>query len=134
MPEAVTDRRDHVVHVGDIGGTFARFALARDGLLLSAPTQVERARHPDAASACRTYRPDHGNGLRIDGAAIAGAGRVVGGRIAMTNADWSIDPDALAGELGLRASRVRATVWRRSSSRPCGALKSAALNCAMVSV
>jgi glucokinase len=107
MPEAMTDRRDHVVLVADIGGTFARFALARDGRLLNAPTQVERARHPDAASACRTYLTDHGNGLRIEGAAIAGAGRVVGGRIAMTNADWSIDPEALAGELGLRASRVR---------------------------
>ncbi len=107
MREAVReDRRDHVVLVGDIGGTYARFALARDGTLLNAPQRVERAGWPDLASACRHYLDAHARGPRIDGASIAAAGRVHDGRIAMTNADWSIDPPALAAELGLRAHRV----------------------------
>jgi glucokinase len=107
MREDAHERRgDHVVLVGDVGGTFARFALARDGALLNAPERVERARWPDLASACRDYLATHGRGLRIEGAAIAAAGRVQDGRIEMTNADWSIDPPALAAELGLRAHRV----------------------------
>ena len=109
MPEPPReDRRDHVVLVGDVGGTYVRFALARDGRLLEAPRQLERARWRDVASACRHYLGEHRGGLRIDGAAIAAAGRMQDGRIAMTNADWSIDPPALAAELGLRANRVLA--------------------------
>jgi glucokinase len=112
MPEQRTeapdeDRSDHLVLVADIGGTYARFALARDGLLLNAPEKVERGRWPDLAGACRHYLSAIGTGLRIDGVAIAAAGRVQDGRIAMTNADWSIDPAQLAAELGLRARRVR---------------------------
>jgi glucokinase len=108
MPDAADpDRADHVVLVADIGGTYARFALARDGALLNAPQTLERARWPDLASACRHYLSASGGGLRIDGMAIAGAGRVHDGRIDMTNADWSIDPATLAAALGLRARRVR---------------------------
>lgn len=107
MHDAPRERRaEHVVLVGDVGGTFARFALARDGTLLNAPERVERARWPDLASACRHYLSAHGHGLRIDGAAIAAAGRVQDARITMTNADWSVDPPALAAELGLRTHRV----------------------------
>ena len=107
MPEIATeDRGDHVVLVGDIGGTYARFALARNGRLLDVPQRVERAAFPDLASACRAHLAAHGGALRIDGAAIAAAGRVQNGRIAMTNADWSIEPAGLAAELGLRERRV----------------------------
>jgi glucokinase len=102
-----TDRADHLVLVADIGGTYARFALARDGALLNTPDTLERARWPDLASACRHYLTESGTRLRIDGFAVAGAGRVQDGRIAMTNADWSIDPAQLAAELGLRERRVR---------------------------
>jgi glucokinase len=105
-PSERDDRRDHVVLVGDVGGTYARFALARNGQLLTEPRPVERARFVDLASACRAHLADHAGGLRIEGAAIAAAGRVQGGRIAMTNADWHIDAPGLAGELGLRAARV----------------------------
>jgi glucokinase len=99
-------RSDHVVLVGDIGGTYARFALARDGILLNEPARLERARWPDLAGACRDYLADHAGGLRIDGASIAAAGRVQDGRIAMTNADWSVDPTVLSDELGVRAPNV----------------------------
>lgn len=109
VPEAVPDDlAGHVVLVGDVGGTYARFALARDARLLSAPERVERARWPDLLSACRHYLHGQGGGPRIEGAAIAAAGRVQDGRIAMTNADWSIDPPGLAAGLGLRAERVLA--------------------------
>jgi glucokinase len=109
MPDRDSERRqEHRVLVGDIGGTFARFALARDGLLLDAPQRVERARWPDLASACRHYLDEACAGSPpIDGASIAAAGRVDADRIEMTNAQWSIDATALAGELGLRPGRVR---------------------------
>jgi glucokinase len=107
MPERPAEQRsDHVVLTGDVGGTFARFALARDGVLLNAPQRLERGAWPDLATACRHYLTEFGAGLRIDGAAIAAAGRVTDGRVDMTNADWTIDGTRLAGELGLRAHRV----------------------------
>jgi glucokinase len=109
MPETTPEaRRRHVVLVGDVGGTYARFALARDGRLLTAPERLERARSPDIVHACRHYLERHGAGLRVDAAAIAAAGRVQDGRIAMTNADWSIEPAMLAAGLGLHARRVMA--------------------------
>lgn len=109
MPETAPEARgEHVVLVGDVGGTYARFALARGARLLTTPERLERAGSPDIVSACRRYLDRHGDGLRIEGAAIAAAGRVQDGRIAMTNADWSIDPATLAAGLGLQAQRVLA--------------------------
>jgi glucokinase len=107
MPERPHERRaDHVVLTSDVGGTFARFALARNGVLLNTPQRLERGAWPDLATACRHYLTEHGAGLRIDGAAIAVAGRVADGRVEMTNADWTIDGQRLAGDLGLRSHRV----------------------------
>ena len=89
MPEAAPqDRSEHVLLVGDVGGTYVRFALARDARLLSQPERIERARWPDLLAACRHYLDAHRGGLRIEGAAIAAAGRSQDGRITMTNADW----------------------------------------------
>jgi len=99
-------RVDHLVLVGDVGGTFARFALARDGLLLNAPQRLERGPWPDLSSACRHYLAAHGGGLQIDGLSIAAAGRVQHGRIAMTNAAWSIDPAVLSADLGVSIGQV----------------------------
>lgn len=99
-------RRDHLVLAADLGGTFVRFALARDGTLIGEPGRLERGRFPDFAAACRHWLAGHAGGLRIDGAAVAAAGRVDRGRIEMTNAAWSIDPATLAVELGLRERRV----------------------------
>jgi len=126
MPEpATTDRREHLVLVADIGGTFARFALARDGALLNAPQRLERARWPDLASACRHYLAECcAESPPIDGAAIAAAGRVEADRIEMTNAEWSVDAAGLAAELGLHGDRVRvindfgALAWALPSLAP----------------
>jgi len=102
-PEA---RREHRVLVADLGGTFVRFALACDGVLIGEPGRLERGAFPDFAAACRQWLGEHAHGLRIDGATVAAAGRVDRGRIEMTNAAWSIDPAALAVELGLHEHRV----------------------------
>lgn len=106
MPDDGVARRDHLVLAADVGGTFVRFALARSGTLIGEPVRLERGGFPDLAAACRHWLGSAARGLRIDGAAIAAAGRVDDGRIAMTNAAWSIDPTALSAELGLRARRV----------------------------
>lgn len=100
------DRSDHLVVVADLGGTFVRLALARNGRLLDAPRRMERARWRGIGQACRVFIDDHGAGLRVDGVAIAAAGRLEEGRIAMTNADWVIDPQSIAQDLGLRTPRV----------------------------
>ena len=64
MPEAPPreDRADHVILVGDVGGTYARFALARNGRLLDTPRRAERAAFADLATACRVHLSEHGGG------------------------------------------------------------------------
>jgi glucokinase len=98
-------RSGHVVLVADVGGTFVRFALARDGALLNEPVRVARSSFPDLAAACRQYLAGLG-GVAIDGAALAAAGQVHGGRIDMTNADWEIESAALEAELSLAPGRA----------------------------
>jgi glucokinase len=99
---AEADRRDPVLLVADVGGTHVRFALACHGRLLTEPRQRARRESRDLAGACQDFLADHAGGVRIDGAAIAAAGRLQGERIEMTNADWSVDAGRLAGDLGLR--------------------------------
>jgi glucokinase len=103
MPEP---RAEHRILVADVGGTFARFALARGGRLLGAPHEGPRDRWPDLASACRAVVDALAPGVHPDGVVIAGAGRVQDGRIEMTNACWAIDRGHLAAALGLPPARV----------------------------
>ena len=107
FPRESADRADQVILVGDLGATYLRFALARGGQLLTEPWQTERAAVRDCGEACRLSLSMFPHRLRIEGAALAAAGPLDGGRIHLTNADWVLDPEALAGELGLRAQRVR---------------------------
>jgi glucokinase len=100
---------EHTLLVADIGGTFARFALARGGALLGEPTHVARAAFVDLAAACADFlaaQAVHRHGIAIDGAVVAAAGRVHADRIEMTNADWSIDARALEAALGLAHGTV----------------------------
>jgi glucokinase len=93
-------RSRHVVLVADIGGTFARFALARDGVLLNEPVRLERATFADLPAACLQYLAELGV-PSIDGTAVAAAGQLHDGRIEMTNADWAIDSGELEARLQL---------------------------------
>jgi glucokinase len=93
------------VLVADIGGTFARFALARDGALVTEPVRIERASFADLPQACLRFLAQPGT-VPIDGAAIAAAGQVHGDRIEMTNASWAIDARELERALGLPHGRV----------------------------
>lgn len=99
-------RREHLVLVADVGATYLRLALARNGKLLMPATRLERERHADFESACSQYLHAAARGTRLDGAAVAAAGRLSEGCIDLTNAGWRIDPSVLASAFGLRTQRV----------------------------
>ena len=100
------ERSEHVVLAGDVGGTFVRLVLARNGVLLGVPQELARERFTDLADACGDFLDRHGVGLRIDGISFGAAGRLQQGQIALTNGNWLIDPQSLADALGLRPGRV----------------------------
>jgi glucokinase len=91
------------VLVADIGGTNARFAVVSDA---HAETRVfgsvQTSSHPDLAAAATATVLDH-TSLMPRTAVIAVAGPVTGDRIAMTNADWVIEPRLLIDRLGLES-------------------------------
>jgi glucokinase len=123
----------NTVLVADIGGTFARFALARNGTLVTEPVRLERAAYADLADACLQFLAQPGM-ARVDGAAVAAAGQVQGDRIEMTNASWAVDAREIESKLGLARGRVvvlndfGALAWAlptlsRSELAPLGATK-----------
>ena len=72
---------------GDIGGTNARLALMRGGVMGDV-ANLAVADHPDLVSAIRAFlgdRPD------LDGALMAVAGPVTEGRCVLTNSGWVVD-------------------------------------------
>ncbi len=84
------------VFIGDIGGTFARFAIIEERgrpfrLLAKQPTGA----HPDPLDAFRAALAK-APGLRPRSALLAVAGRITGPSVHLTNARWTID----AGEVG----------------------------------
>lgn len=107
MTTATDDKRgEHLVLVADVGATYLRLALARNGMLLAPASRFERERFPDFEAACSEYLHEAAQGLRLDGAAVAAAGRLDAGCIELTNAGWRIDPTRLASAFGLRTARV----------------------------
>ncbi|OWU83014.1 hypothetical protein ATO6_20500 [Oceanicola sp. 22II-s10i] len=82
--------------VADIGGTNARLALAREGLLLPGTAQSFRnADHPGFAALAVRYLEASGV-ERLDSMVIAVAGPVGAGVARLTNHDWSFDAAELA--------------------------------------
>jgi len=76
---------------GDIGGTNARLAMMRDGAM-GKVANLAVADHPDLVSAIAAFlgdRPD------VDGALLAVAGPVNGGRCVLTNSGWVVDASEL---------------------------------------
>lgn len=87
--------------VADVGGTNTRVARA-DGPQL-VPGSVQRFRNADHSgldSVLRAYVGQAKGAPACEGACVAVAGPVRGGRATLTNLDWSIDPALVSGATG----------------------------------
>lgn len=90
--------------LADIGGTYARFALAGERSV--GPTwSTEVGGHPGVIEALRAYLTLHGD-EPIGGALLAAAGPVEGGRCKLTNAAWTLDEEQIANALHLPWTRI----------------------------
>jgi glucokinase len=91
--------------LADIGGTYARFALTREGVI--GPTWATEVRsRNNVVDAIRDFLAVDGDGSHIDGALLAVAGPVEGGRSRLTNADWTVDEEEICRAFKLPWVRV----------------------------
>lgn len=91
--------------LGDVGGTNARLALARDGVILpDTVTRFRGADHDSFDDVIRAFLASKG-GPKLSALCIAVAGPVSQGRARLTNRDWAISVEGLAALTG--AGRVR---------------------------
>lgn len=92
------------VAVADIGGTHARFAIAKleDGAVRSLDhiVKLRAADHPSLQTAWEQYRRECGSDLPTDGA-FAVAAPVRGDVIYFTNSSWMLRPAQVSDKLGL---------------------------------
>ena len=103
--------------IGDIGGTHARFALARHG----AYSHVQRSdvtKYKSLFEAMQDYLSALPPDLKPNAAVIDVAGPVRGDEIKMTNLDWSFSADDMKQRLGLKAFRVLNDFAAAASSIP----------------
>jgi len=103
--------------IGDIGGTHARFALARHG----AYSHVQRSdvtKYKSLFEAMQDYLAALPPNLKPKVAVIDVAGPVRGDEIKMTNLDWSFSADDMKRRLGLNAFRVLNDFAAAASSIP----------------
>lgn len=91
--------------LADIGATSARFALLTDAQPIDTTTYAV-ADYASPVEAARAFLAGPAAGHKPDTAVIAAAGPVVNGRVAMTNAAWTVDTDRIRQGLGLRGVRV----------------------------
>ncbi len=85
--------------VGDVGGTWSRFALVKDGALSKA--SVKALRNDDYATfdaALAGYLVQSGT-LRVSRVVLALAGPVTGRSVRMTNRDWVVDAGAIGDQV-----------------------------------
>jgi glucokinase len=91
--------------LADIGGTYARFALANERRI-GTTWSTEVGSHASAIDALRDFlATDHG-GAPIDGALLAAAGPVEGGRCRLINAAWILDEEEIGRALSLPWVRI----------------------------
>ena len=92
--------------VADIGGTNARFGIARgnsdQGFSLEQIQRFKNRDFKDLGEAALAYLADC-TGSRPQRGCIAVAGPVGPGLIQLTNSTWQFEPDALARDLGLES-------------------------------
>lgn len=93
------------VLLGDIGGTYARFALVDDGAI-GPVWSAEVCNYPGIVEAIGEFMATRSLGARIDGALLAAAGPVEGGRCKLTNAAWALDEEEIARRFGLPWARI----------------------------
>ncbi len=110
------------VLLADIGATNARFALLRHGSL-GPVVAYPVAAYATPEDAARAFLADTLAGAPPPrSAVIAAAGALVGGRITMVNAGWTIDPAPLRSALALSTARVlndfEALAWALSDFGP----------------
>lgn len=91
--------------IADIGGTNARFAIARDGTY-SDLVHVEVARYRSLHDALADYLGKLPRDKQPSQAAIAVAGPVLGDNVALTNLAWSFSASSLKQSLKLASLRV----------------------------
>ena len=87
--------------LADVGGTNARFALARPGGAAEAIRVLHAADHEGVAEAVVAYLAEAGPATRPTVAAFAVAAPVTGDEIRFTNSQWSFSIAALKRRLGL---------------------------------
>ena len=99
----------------DLGGTHVRFRLLEDGVQ-PAPVQViETCEVGSFEDAVEQWREQAGIREGFDAIGIAAAGPVAGGRVRVTNLDWTLDAEAIAracdARLCLLVNDVSAIAW-----------------------
>lgn len=103
--ESGSNVKSRQIAVADVGGTYARFALAevQEGhvLSLSDPVTMRTEDHESFESAWTNFEAV--SGTLPSAAAVAIAGPVVDGRVKMTNGPWTLDLSAARETLGLEA-------------------------------
>jgi glucokinase len=90
--------------LADIGGTHARFTILR-GATWDPPTWLEVRDYKTAIDAIRTFL-DKQKGDRPAQAVIDAAGPPHGGRIVMTNINWTVDEAEITKEFGFQSVTV----------------------------
>ena len=87
------------VLVADVGGTFARFSLAKAGRVATEILTLPRDSAPSMAALCAEAIRQLGT--KPTGASIAVAGPVGHGRGILTNVGWTFSEQALQSDLSL---------------------------------
>jgi len=100
---------ERTIAVADVGGTHARFALARiaDGLVtwLGEPVTLKTADYASFQTACEGFASIIGQGLPNE-MSMAFAGRVDGDVLKLTNNPWVIRPALMNAKLGIERNLV----------------------------
>jgi glucokinase len=91
--------------LADIGGTYARFALAGEQSI-GATWSTEVGAHESVVDALRTYLARGHGDEPIGGALLGAAGPVQGGRCKLTNAAWTLDEEEVARAFQLPWARI----------------------------